>query len=460
MKIPRIRKPQRLPADGPYRPAAYLVLGLAVFLALAATAGLLELSDDGEDPIDIAVVPELPGLDLAPPDDLFNLTIQPDNQITRDDTVKPGQTLAGILGPYLSPEDIESLDRETKNFSFSRIAAGNAYRLVTEDDALVRFEYEDSPTRTLVIRAERGEYLASLEAVETESRVEVLTGVVKSSLFDTVRAAGGDAEVAVSLADIFSCDIDFCKDVHKGDTFTVVLRRRYAGDTPLGAGSILAAEFVNQGKTHQGFAYGAETGKNGYFDAQGAPLRKAFLRAPLSFLRISSGYTHSRLHPILKVRKPHHGIDYAAPAGTPIWTVADGVIAERGANQAAGNFLTVRHGSGITTRYNHLSRFGAGMTTGRKVRQGQVIGYVGSTGYATGPHLDFRMYQDGRPLNFLKQDKLVLAGLDKARLADFKRTMGPLADMLRHKSPVRSLAGAEPRAPERPESRAPAPRLN
>lgn len=376
----------------------------------------------------------VPPLDTClgdPSRDLFALTEEDPPLLTLEAKVRPGQTLAGILGRYLDADDLADLDGQVDTFSFARIQSGKPYRLTLRDRELVAFEYTISPTRRLVIEAEQGDLGARLETRPAAVRPVVLSGTVTSSLFETVREAGGDAELAVALADIFACDIDFCKEVQKGDTFRAVVEERRVDGQRVGFGRILAASFDNAGEKHCGIAARDGQGKWAYFDPAGRPLRKVFLLAPLSFLRITSGYSASRLHPILHVRRPHYGIDYAAPTGTPVWSVGDGVVVERGRNKAAGNYVTVRHNATYVTRYNHLSRFAKGIGKGTKVDQGQVIGYVGRTGYATGPHLDFRMYAHGRPINSLKNTAMTAAPMPASRLAAFKRRSVPLLAKLR-----------------------------
>ncbi|MFW5837619.1 MAG: M23 family metallopeptidase, partial [Desulfovibrionaceae bacterium] len=221
----------------------------------------------------------------------------------------------------------------------------------------------------------------------------------ESSLIQATVAAGEEESLALELADIFAWDVDFCRDLRPGDAFTCLVQKRYRQGTLVGYGPILAAAFVNQGTVFEGFRFPDEDDQPSYFDAKGKSLRKVFLKAPLSFRRISSGFSHRRFHPILKYYRPHTGVDYAAPRGTPVWSVGDGVVVKRGWSKAAGNYIRVRHSSVYTTQYCHLSRFARGAGKGAKVAQGQVIGYVGSTGYATGPHLDFRMYYRGKPID-------------------------------------------------------------
>lgn len=425
-------------------------LSLALLVLLAGAAGLSGLSLRQTPPVIqgppaplVAACPPWAEALCEPRDNLFSRTDEDPSEEVLTGAVKPGQTLGGILGDYLDAGLLATLAGPA-DASLSRIQAGQPYRLTIRDQELVSFEYAISPTETLVIDGADGKFLARVETKEQETRQAVLAGTVDSSLFQAVEAAGGDAGTAAALADVFACDIDFCNDVQPGDTFRAVVEKRYVDGKFIGLGRVLAARFTNQGKTHEGFALPASSGRTEYCDASGRPLRKAFLRAPLSFLRITSGFTGSRLHPILKVRKAHFGVDYAAPTGTPVWSVGDGVVVERGRNPAAGNYVTVRHGATWVTRYNHLSRFAEGLGKGTKVAQGQTIGYVGQTGLATGPHLDFRMYKNGQPVNALANPEMQADPLPAARLAAFKEEARRLAALLDRDPEARVLADGRP----------------
>lgn len=387
----------------------------------------------------VAVCPPWAEALCEPRGNLFERTDEDPAEEILVGSIKPGQTLGGILGGYLDAGRLAAL-AAPDDASLAKIQPGRPYKLTLRDQELVAFEYEISPTETLVIDSTDGELAARVESRQCETRPAVLAGTVDSSLFQAVTAAGGDAETAAALAEVFSCDIDFCRDVQPGDSFRAVVEKRYVEGKFIGLGRVLAVRFTNQGKTHEGFALLGASGRLEYCDASGRPLRKAFLRAPLSFLRVTSGYSGTRLHPILKVRKPHYGVDYAAPAGTPVWSVGDGVVVEQGRNPAAGNYVTVRHGATWATRYNHLSRFAKGLEKGDRVAQGETIGYVGQTGYATGPHLDFRIYKNGQPVNALANPEMQADPLPAARLAAFRREAARLAALLDQAPQAKVLA--------------------
>ncbi len=234
---------------------------------------------------------------------------------------------------------------------------------------------------------------------DVASEVVRITGTVTSSLFEAVETAGADAILAVRLAEIFQWDVDFFRDLREGDSFVVVVDEQRVDGAFFEWGTIYAARFVNQGKALNAVVYPDTDGRLGYYDFQGHPLQKQFLRSPLKFSRITSRFSSSRFHPILKRAMPHYGVDYGAPVGTPAHSTADGVVTFVGRNGGTGNMVTVRHANGYETNYLHLSRFGPGIRRGVRVGQGQVIGYVGMTGLATGPHLDYRVRLNGRWIN-------------------------------------------------------------
>ena len=227
----------------------------------------------------------------------------------------------------------------------------------------------------------------------------VVRGEVRSSLFEAVLGSGETENLAVALADVFQWDIDFHREVRQGDTFAVVVERVQSGGRTKAYGPILAATYTNRGRTFSAVRFAMDGAVAGYYDADGRPLRKRFLRAPLRFSRISSRFSTSRLHPVLGRRIPHWGVDYAAPTGTPVMATGDGTVITRGWKGGGGNTVEIRHPGGYVTGYLHLSRFGQGVAVGSRVRQGQVIGFVGSTGLSTGPHLDYRVAHNGRYIN-------------------------------------------------------------
>ena len=226
-----------------------------------------------------------------------------------------------------------------------------------------------------------------------------VTGRISSSLFGAIQAAGEHPELAVRFADIFQWDIDFFRDLRVDDAFVALVDKQTIDDQFYTYGQIYAARFVNRGRSLTAILYRGPDGTPGYYDLDGAPLRKQFLRSPLKFSRITSRFNLNRFHPILKRRRPHYGVDYGAPVGTPVHATAAGTVDFVGRNGGAGNMVRLRHPNGYQTNYLHLSRYGAGVRRGARVSQGQVVGYVGSTGLSTGPHLDYRIRHNGSWIN-------------------------------------------------------------
>jgi len=233
----------------------------------------------------------------------------------------------------------------------------------------------------------------------------LVKGIITSSLFASVQEIGENAELAANLARIYEWEFDFFRDIHPGDTFTVLVEKRFINDRYAGYGRILAAEFIVQGKSKKAF-YFNNNGKFGYFNENGIALERGFLRVPISYARITSRFTSSRMHPVLKESRPHYGVDYAAATGTPVMVTANGTVLRATFTENNGNYIEVQHSNEYKTYYLHLNSFNRAVYSGAKVTQGQVIGYVGSTGLATGPHLCYRISHRGRwlnPINFVAE---------------------------------------------------------
>jgi murein DD-endopeptidase MepM/ murein hydrolase activator NlpD len=254
---------------------------------------------------------------------------------------------------------------------------------------------------------------------EVVSEVVRLEGVVESSLFQAVGDAGGRPALAVEIAEIFRWDVDFLRDLRTGDAFVVVVDEQRIEGEFYRYGTVFAARFTNKGTTMNAVVYPDGEGRLGYYDLDGVPLRKMFLRSPLKFSRVTSRFSHSRFHPVLKRRMPHYGVDYGAPVGTPVHVTADGVVTLAGRNGGGGKMVRVRHPNGYETNYLHLSGYGSGVRRGVRVSQGQVIGYVGSTGLSTGPHLDYRVKHNGGWINPLTISSPPVKPLEADRLKRF-----------------------------------------
>jgi len=252
---------------------------------------------------------------------------------------------------------------------------------------------------------------------------------IESSLYDSLRNAGEEPQLVQQLVDVFQWDIDFFS-LQKGDSFSVVVEKKFSGPDLTGYGPILAARFIHDGKTYEAFRHQLSDGTAGYYARSATPLRKQFLKAPLKFTRVTSHFSTHRYHPLLHYFRPHHGVDYGAPVGTPVMTTADGVVMQAGYNRGEGNFIRIRHTSRIETMYLHLSRFAKGLKRGTKVTQGDVIGYVGQTGLATGPHLDYRVNDNGKWLDPLTLKSITPDPLGGESLARYRKNVAMLIPRL------------------------------
>jgi murein DD-endopeptidase MepM/ murein hydrolase activator NlpD len=268
----------------------------------------------------------------------------------------------------------------------------------------ISVRYVPSPWLGYAVASIDGKWAASRSETRPDVRIEAVSGEVSSSLFEAVEKVGEPPQLVLDLVDIFSSDFDFTADTRPGDRFRLLVEKRYAGDQFVDIGRILVAQYLSDGRFLTGVNY-ERTGRTalGYYDLLGRSLKKSFLKSPLEFTRITSGFTYARPHPILGGTRPHLAIDYAAPVGTPVRAVAHGTVTAAGWDGGNGISVKVRHAQGYETMYNHLSRLGGGVTRGARVSQRQVIGYVGATGLATGPHLDYRVARGGQWVNPLKE---------------------------------------------------------
>jgi len=345
--------------------------------------------------------------------------------------VKKGDTISSLLEDFLSPQEIHALVQKCKSvYPLHRIRAGRPYTIHTTDEVLNSFVYEIDREEKLVLDFTTEEVSVHRKPIVYDVKVEQVTGSLTSSLFDAVEAAEEKPELAVGLADIFAWDVDFLLDIRSGDSFKAVVEKRTRAGKPAGYGRILAAEFVNQGEVHRGFLFEDSQGNPAYFRPDGTSLRRNFLKAPLQFTRISSGFSRNRLHPIKKVRIPHPAVDYVAPVGTPVKAIGEGVITARGYQKGNGRYIKIRHPNGYETYYLHLSRFARGLKKNKRVKQGQVIGYVGSTGMATGPHLCFRVKKNGSYVNPRKVKARPTSPVPSEKREAFQQAIEPLKALL------------------------------
>ena len=320
-------------------------------------------------------------------------------------TVKRNQFLANILLKYgVNYKIIDYIARHTRDtFDVRDMKRGHEYAVICTKDSTrtpLYFIYEKSPANYVryrlfdTISAELGQKPVVRKLTNT-------VGVIKTSFWNAIQNNDNDVALAIRLSEIYAWNIDFF-ELKPDDQYKVIYNKLYIDGKYSGLGNILAADFIHEGKDYYAFRF-EQKGKWAYFDEKGKSLQRAFLKAPLKYTRISSRFSNRRWEPILKIYRPHHGVDYAAPTGTPVHSLGDGVISAKGYQRmGGGNYLRVRHNSIYTTQYAHLSHFARGIHVGVHVKQGQIIGYVGMTGLATGPHLDFRVFKNGRAINPLK----------------------------------------------------------
>ena len=332
-----------------------------------------------------AATPEEYGIDIG---DLYLCT----------DVIRPNENLSTILSRNGIPYQVihEISQKSTDVFDLRKLKAGKSYCIMRTQDSLSSVEYfiyEQDPVNYVVY--ELGDSVSIRKGRKEVSRkMRTGSGYISSSLWNTLTDNDLDPELAIRMSEIYAWSIDFFR-LHKGDYFKVLFEEKFVEGESIGAGEIKAAMFHHAGKNYYAIHYQQDSVSD-YFDQSANSLRKAFLKAPLQFRRISSRFNKRRFHPILKRRRPHLGTDYAAAPGTPIWTIGDGTVVEAKYNRGSGNYVEIRHNGTYTTKYLHMSKFGPGIKKGVRVSQGQVIGYVGSTGLATGPHLHYEMIMNGK----------------------------------------------------------------
>jgi len=332
--------------------------------------------------------------------------IKPDGFVVRSGTVKPGQTLSDILKQWNVPYALihEAAVKSSEVFDVRRIKSDNFYCIISNPgpDKTVRyFVYEQTPADYVVFDlGDPVEVYTGRKAVKIRTRITA--GKIESSLWETLLEQKLDYKLAIKLSEIYAWTIDFYH-LQEGDGFKVIFEEKYVEGNPVGLGRIKATRFDHGGQTFYAF-YFKQDGSGNYYGENGNSLQKAFLNAPIKYARISSGFSKRRLHPVLNSYRKHLGIDYAAPAGTPIITVSNGVVLETGYSKSAGKYVKVKHNGIYMSQYLHMSGFAEGIKPGVQVKQGDIIGYVGSTGLTTGPNLDFRFWKNGKLVDFSKVD--------------------------------------------------------
>ncbi|MEQ8692213.1 MAG: peptidoglycan DD-metalloendopeptidase family protein [Pseudomonadales bacterium] len=313
-------------------------------------------------------------------------------------TVKPGDNLALIFKRHkLTPQEVYAVSQSKPlGTRLKNIYPGHELSLFLDPEGrLMAMNYATGPLDTLIYERQGKTFTSRQVTAEPEAVLAYKHGIIDHSLFVASQRAGLTDAMTMRLAQIFQWDVDFVLDIRPGDAFFVLFEELYYEDEFVGHGDILAAEFVNQGEHFRAMQYISTEGKKDFFSPDGNSMRKAFLRAPVEFSRISSNFNLRRVHPLFKQVRPHRGIDYAAPQGTPILAAGDGRVTHATRKQANGNYVVIQHGEQFVTKYLHLSKFARGIKRGAKVSQGQVIGYVGATGWATAPHLHYEFLVNG-----------------------------------------------------------------
>lgn len=362
----------------------------------------------------------------------------------REERIQRGDTVAALFSRLQvdDPAALQVLRTNRDARSLYQLVPGRSVRAVTDGDGhLISLRYFNDDQLLSMDRDGTG-YRIQDSLASLESRTTLKSGEIRNSLFGATDAAGIPDAVATQMADIFSGDIDFHKDLRRGDRFSVLYETFYYHGEPVKTGRVLAAEFTNDGTTYKAVYFEPFPKQGGYYTFDGKNLRKEFLRAPLEFSRITSGFTTARFHPILKIWRAHKGVDYGAPIGTRVHATADGVVEFVGQKGGYGNVVILRHETRYSTVYGHLSRFAAGLHRGERVTQGEVIAYTGMTGWATGPHLHYEFR-----INDVQQNPLRIAmpsapPIGPAQRAAFEHTVHPLAlqlDLLR----TTNLAGLD-----------------
>lgn len=349
-----------------------------------------------------------------------------------DKTIKSGQTLSSILSAHHVANDLiyQLVQKAEGVFDLRRMQVGKPYSVFCTKDETGQAKcmvYEPDPSYFVVFDLRREPDVYKVEK-EVKVRERSAGGVIESSLYQAVDDAGMDVNVSAQLYDVYKWSVDFFA-LQKGDEFKVILDEHYVDTTVVEIGRIKAAYFKTGNKELYAFNYEWD-GHKGYYDAEGMSLKSRFLQAPLEFTRISSKYNLKRMHPVQKRVKPHLGTDYAAPTGTPIVSVADGVVVTASYTSGNGNFVKIQHDQTYTTQYLHMSKFAKGIKKGVRVSQGEVIGYVGSTGLATGPHLCYRFWKNGKQVDPFKEQPQATEPLPDKYKDDFIQKTAPLRKQL------------------------------
>lgn len=341
--------------------------------------------------------------------------------------IQSGDTFTSILGSFQIPYDqaLAIINSSKEAFDFTKIQAGRVIKLVFINEAFASVEYPLTSETVVIVVKEQDTFNVTTKPIPYQLQSVTANGTITDSLFVAAQNAGIEDKVTMELADIFSSDIDFATDIRDGDSFSVVYEKRSLYGEDAGAGKVLAARFTNSDTTYTAFRYSDK-----FYDAEGKSLARQFLKSPLNYARISSGYSYQRTNPVTKQVTPHRAIDYAADAGTPVIATADGKVTTAGSKGGLGITVELKHG-GYMTQYAHLSKIAKGVKNGADVTQGDVIGYVGSTGISTGPHLQYAMFENGNPINPLTADFPREDSLADSEKQNFTATKNKLQELIK-----------------------------
>lgn len=334
-------------------------------------------------------------------------------------------TLTDILLPHdLSPAEIHMLREKVRPiYDLGKIIAGHEIRIYTSQEGkIISLEYDIDDFNYLLIQKKEETYVAEIKEIPFEYRVEMIWGVIQDNLISAVTEENEGNSLALNFAELFGWDIDFHTDPRQGDTIKLLFEKKYLDGKFVGYRNILAAEYISKNQVFQAFRYTyPDTKESDHFDPGGKSLRKEFRRSPMKYGRITSRYSHRRLHPIRKVYRPHYGVDYAAPIGHPVQATAEGIVTFRGWNGASGRMIKIRHKNEYETMYLHLRGYAKGIRKGARIQSGQIIGFVGSSGESTGPHLDYRIRYRGKYINPLTRKFKPVEPLRPEFLEDYKK---------------------------------------
>ncbi|MFN7905300.1 MAG: peptidoglycan DD-metalloendopeptidase family protein [Pseudobdellovibrionaceae bacterium] len=339
--------------------------------------------------------------------------------------IEPGSTFAAALRNLdITDQDIHQLVLASKPVrDLGRLQAGTRLQILfTEGDSpeFLGVRIRINPQESLLIQKNSaGKWTAEKIMKEIETRVVTFKGTVESSLWGSAVDANMNPALISELAEIFAWQVDFAREVKVGDRWRLSVEEEFVQGERIGWGSILSAEYVNGSEVHTAVLFRKDNEDIGYFAPDGSSLKRIFLKSPIQYGRISSRFQMKRFHPVLKIVRPHLGVDYAAPTGTPVRVVGDGIVEAIGKNSGAGNFIKIRHNGTYSTAYKHLSRFAKGLKRGSSVQQGKIIGYVGSTGLSSGPHLHFEFYMGGRYVDPLGRKFPAASPVPQNQLTDF-----------------------------------------